>query len=83
MNDPSSHSMSSRGSWSPGLFHISAMDEREEVCCAMNAGNDCVSRFDMDEYLKLQNNEEILFEMYRERSRIGMGGLLLCNGILH
>lgn len=49
----------------------------------MKAGNDYVSRFDMDEYLKLQNNEEILFEMYRERSRIGMGGLLLCNGILH
>lgn len=82
MNDPSCHSVSSHGSWSPGLVHSSPMAKREKVC-ATKAGNDCVSRFDMDEYLKLEEEEEILFEMYRERSRMGMGGLLLCTGVLH
>lgn len=79
MYDASSYSMSSHGSWSPGIFHSSPMDKREEVC-PTKTGNDCVSRFEMDEYLNPQNNEEILFEMYRERNRIGLGGLLLCAG---
>ncbi|XP_057767453.1 uncharacterized protein LOC130987793 isoform X2 [Salvia miltiorrhiza] len=79
LNDASSYSMSSHGSWSPGLFHSSPMDKREEVCPTKTG----VSKFDMDEYLNLHNNEEILFEMYRERNRIGLGGLLLCIGALH
>ncbi|KAL1553951.1 hypothetical protein AAHA92_14565 [Salvia divinorum] len=82
LHDASSYSMSSHGSWSPGVFHSSSMDKREEVC-PTKAGNDSVSKFDMDEYLDLQNKEEMLFEMYRERNRIGLGGLLLCTGGLH
>ncbi|XP_047952263.1 uncharacterized protein LOC125197541 isoform X3 [Salvia hispanica] len=80
LHDASSYSMSSHGSWSPGLVHSSPMDKREEVY-PTKTGNICVSKFDMDEYLDLQNNEEILFEMYRERIRIGLGGLLLCTGV--
>ncbi|KAH6772066.1 hypothetical protein C2S51_010470 [Perilla frutescens var. frutescens] len=82
LHDPSGYSLSSHGSWSPGLFLTSPMDKRDEVC-STKTGNDCASSFDMDEYLKIQNNEEILFEMYRERNRIDLGGLLLCSGVLH
>lgn len=77
--DPSSYSISSHGSWSPGLFHGSPTDKREEVCPTKTG----MSSFDMDEYVKLQNSDEILFEMYRERNRIGLGGLLICTGVLH
>ncbi|XP_042062606.1 uncharacterized protein LOC121806569 isoform X2 [Salvia splendens] len=80
LQDASTYSVSSHGSWSPGLVHSSPMDKREEVY-PTKTGNICVSKFDMDEYLNLQNNEEILFEMYRERNRIGLGGLLLCTGV--
>lgn len=82
LHDASSYSMSSHGSWSPGLVHSSPMDKREEVY-PTKTGNICVSKFDMDEYLNLQNKEEMLFEMYRERNRIGLGGLLLCTGGFH
>lgn len=84
LHDPSSYSISSHGSWSPGLFHSSPMDKKEEACPPLaQAGNDCTSCFDMDEYLKLRNNEELLFDMYRERNRINCGGLLLCTGVLY
>ncbi|XP_047939705.1 uncharacterized protein LOC125187203 [Salvia hispanica] len=82
LHDASSYSMSSHSSWSPGLCHSSSIDKREKVC-QTKAGNDGVSKFDMDEYLNLQNKEEMLFEMYRERNRIGLGGLLLCTGGFH
>ncbi|XP_042002245.1 uncharacterized protein LOC121751556 isoform X1 [Salvia splendens] len=82
LHDASSFSVSSHSSWSPGPCHSSSIDKREKVC-PTKAGNDSVSKFDMDEYLNLQNKEEMLFEMYRERNRIGLGGLLLCTGGLH
>ncbi|KAL0464128.1 UNVERIFIED_CONTAM: hypothetical protein Slati_0300400 [Sesamum latifolium] len=83
LHDPSSHSVSSQGSSSPALFNSPIMDKREETCKSRKVGNDCVSCFDMDEYLNLQNNEELLFEMYRERNRINSGVLLLCTGALY
>ncbi|KAI3463644.1 hypothetical protein Pfo_020307 [Paulownia fortunei] len=83
LHDPSSHSISSHGSWSPGLFHSPPMDKREDACKTRQVGNDCISCFDMDEYLKRRNNEELLFEIYRERNRINSGGLLLCTGGLY
>ncbi|KAL0397267.1 UNVERIFIED_CONTAM: hypothetical protein Scaly_0175100 [Sesamum calycinum] len=83
LHDPCSHSVSSQGSSSPALFNSPFMDKREETCKSRQVGNDCLSCFDMDEYLNLQNNEELLFEMYRERNRINSGGLLLCTGALY
>ncbi|XP_042058424.1 uncharacterized protein LOC121802789 isoform X1 [Salvia splendens] len=80
LHDASSYSMSSHDSWSPGLVHSSPMDKREEVY-PTKTGNICVSKFDMDEYLNLQSDEETLCQMYRERNRIGLGGLLLCTGV--
>ncbi|KAL8478581.1 hypothetical protein ACS0TY_030457 [Phlomoides rotata] len=78
LHDRSSYLMSSQGSWSPGLFRNSPLNNREEVCSPSG-----MPRFDMEEYLKVGNNEEVLFEMYRERNRINSGGLLLCTGILY
>ncbi|KAK4414169.1 hypothetical protein Salat_2829800 [Sesamum alatum] len=83
LHDPSSHSVSSQGSSSPATFNSPFVDKREVTCKARQVGNDCVSCFDMDEYLNLQNNEELLFERYRERNRINSGGLLLCTGALY
>ncbi|KAK4410791.1 hypothetical protein Sango_0152100, partial [Sesamum angolense] len=83
LHDPSSHSVSSQGSSSPALFNSPFMDKREETCKSRQVGNDCLSCFDMDAYLNLQNNEELLFEMHRERNRINSGGLLLCTGALY
>ncbi|KAI3454983.1 hypothetical protein Pfo_011646 [Paulownia fortunei] len=81
LHDLSNHSTSSRGTWSPGLLS-STPDKREDACQTRQSGNDRTSRYDLDEYLKLRNNEERMFEMYRERNRINSGGLLLCTGIL-
>ncbi|XP_011083959.1 uncharacterized protein LOC105166335 isoform X1 [Sesamum indicum] len=83
LHDPSSHSVSSQGSSSPALFNSPFMKKREEICKSREVSNDCVSCFDMEEYLNLQNNDELLFEMYRERNRINSGGLLLCTGALY
>ncbi|XP_022843577.1 uncharacterized protein LOC111367098 isoform X2 [Olea europaea var. sylvestris] len=83
INDPSIHSTSSNGSWSPGYLNSPPLNTREE-----NEGktrqfvDKQVSHFNMDEYLKLGKSEELLFEMYNERNRINSGGLLLCNNVL-
>ncbi|KAL6494372.1 hypothetical protein OROGR_031172 [Orobanche gracilis] len=77
LNDPSSHSISSGGSWSPGLFDSPPIIKGEDSCKTRQHNSGSPS-FDMDEYLKLRNNEELLFEMYREKHRITSGGLLLC-----
>lgn len=83
INDPSIHSTSSNGSWSPGYLNSPPLSTREE-----NEGktrqfvDKQVSHFNMDEYLKLGKSEELLFEMYNERNRINSGGLLLCNNVL-
>ncbi|XP_073098556.1 uncharacterized protein [Elaeis guineensis] len=37
-----------------------------------------VSKFDMDEYLALQHNEDLLFERLKQRKRIDSGSLILC-----
>ncbi|XP_008782948.2 uncharacterized protein LOC103702342 isoform X2 [Phoenix dactylifera] len=37
-----------------------------------------VSKFDMDEYLALQHNEDLLFQRLRQRQRIDSGSLVLC-----
>ncbi|KAJ4976387.1 hypothetical protein NE237_001493 [Protea cynaroides] len=37
------------------------------------------SRFDRDEYPHFPNNEDLLFECWRQRQRINSGGLILCS----
>ncbi|CAI9757360.1 unnamed protein product [Fraxinus pennsylvanica] len=82
INDPSNHSTSSHGSWSPGFLNGPPLHTREE-----NKGktrqfvDKQVSHFNTDEYVELGKSEELLFEMYKERNRISLGGLLLCNNV--
>ncbi|PWA81067.1 hypothetical protein CTI12_AA191920 [Artemisia annua] len=40
------------------------------------------SAFDMQKYVEIQNNEQNLFENWRERKSISSGGLLLCRNKL-
>ncbi|KAL3654949.1 hypothetical protein CASFOL_000735 [Castilleja foliolosa] len=81
LSESSSHYISSHGSWSPGLFDSPLVAKRENACKTTQVTDDCISsRIDMDEYLKLRNNEELLFEMYRQRNKINSGGMLLCTG---
>ncbi|CAA0827280.1 Unknown protein [Striga hermonthica] len=77
-NDQRSHSISSHGSWSPGVFNSPPIIKRKDARKTVQVEN--ASGFDMDEYLKLRNKDELLFDMYKERSRISLGGMLLCNG---
>ncbi|GER44016.1 disease resistance protein [Striga asiatica] len=77
-SDQSSHSISSHGSWSPRDFISPLIIKRKDARKTVRVEN--ASGFDMDEYLKLRNKDELLFEMYKERSRISSGGMLLCNG---
>ncbi|XP_011073008.1 uncharacterized protein LOC105158079 isoform X2 [Sesamum indicum] len=66
-HDPSNHSTSSCASWSPSL--LSSLTDIN-TCQTRQSHIDCSSCYDVDDYIKLRNNEELLFEMYRERSRI-------------
>ncbi|KAL0307909.1 UNVERIFIED_CONTAM: hypothetical protein Sangu_3003800 [Sesamum angustifolium] len=77
-HDPSNHSTSSCASWSPSL--LSSLTDINT--CQTRLSRDCSSCYDVDDYIKLRNNEELLFEMYRERNRINSGGLLLCTSVL-
>ncbi|KAL8042565.1 hypothetical protein ABFS82_09G063000 [Erythranthe guttata] len=78
LNNRSDRSTSSCGSWSP--CHSSG---REETCQVRQLGDERKSRYDFGEQLKLRKNEEVLFEIYRERNRISSGCLLLCTGVLY
>ncbi|KAL3617548.1 hypothetical protein CASFOL_037869 [Castilleja foliolosa] len=81
LSESSNHSISSHSSWSPGLSFSPLVVKRENASKTTRVADDCISpRFDMDEYLKLRNNEELLFEVYRQQNRINSGGMLLCTG---
>lgn len=84
------HSISSRGSWSPGVDgpSMTAVEDSGRKYVGVrsyqsqsNSGEQRKLRFEMEEYGKLQKNEELLFERWRQRQRINTGGLLLCNEI--
>lgn len=87
-----SQSASSRGSWSPGIieslpFNImenasSKIGESGNYQSRSHPGRSNPSRFDMEKYLELKNNEDFLFETLKQRHRIASGGLLLCNRML-
>ncbi|PIN05783.1 hypothetical protein CDL12_15689 [Handroanthus impetiginosus] len=81
LDDPSNHSMSSFGSCSPSLLSHPT-EKSEDRCQIRQLGNDRKSCDDLDEYLNLRKNEELLFEMHRERNRINSGCLLLCAVVL-
>lgn len=82
LNDLSNHSNSSHGSWSPRSLNSTPLNTREyNGGKTRQFGDELVSHFNTDEYLKLENSEEVLFEMYKERNRIKSGGLLLCNSV--
>ncbi|XP_059443080.1 uncharacterized protein LOC132175228 [Corylus avellana] len=85
----SNHSASSRGSWSPGYIVGLPMNIREDSWnksgepCSYNSqscsGESRGLRFDIDDYLKLQSDEDFLFERWKQQQTINSGSLLLCN----
>ncbi|XP_073145397.1 uncharacterized protein [Henckelia pumila] len=75
LNDPGRHSASSQGSWSPRRLIGSLMNKGGDKGKTSKVGD---SRFDMAEYHKLPN-KEVLFEMYRQQSRINSGCLFICS----
>ncbi|XP_009616067.1 uncharacterized protein LOC107786377 [Nicotiana tabacum] len=82
-----SYSISSHGSWSPAILHsqpknraIYTVEDGGDVSGELESCQS--SGFDMAEYNRLQRSEELLFERYRERNRISLGGLLLCGHFL-
>ncbi|PON45607.1 hypothetical protein PanWU01x14_257180 [Parasponia andersonii] len=82
--DQISHSASSRGSWSPGIMDslpIKVVDDVGSNQRSSYRDGSKTSHFDMEEYLKLQRDEDVLFERFRLRHRVNSGGLLLCNQI--
>lgn len=36
-------------------------------------------QFDMEDYLKLQRDEDLLFERFRQQQRVNSGGMFICN----
>ncbi|KAJ7956088.1 Micronuclear linker histone polyprotein-like [Quillaja saponaria] len=88
----SNHSVSSRGSWSPGVIDGLPMIAGKDL--SSNFGEFCsyksqlfsgktnALQYDKDEYLKLKSDEDFLIERWRQQRRINSGGLLLCNQML-
>ena len=88
VEDLSMHSISSRGSWSPGLAdgHSTNINELEwtkfgelESYKNQNLSGRTRSQFDVDEYLKRPSDEDFHCERWKQQQRIHSGGLLLCN----
>lgn len=81
--DLSHYSISSHGSSSPGFINVhsvdSSVDDGEK---SRDPGVHLTSSFDMSEYLLLRQNDELLYERYKERNRIHSGSLLLCTNML-
>ncbi|XP_061956391.1 uncharacterized protein LOC133678175 [Populus nigra] len=88
VQDLSMHSISSHGSWSPGLAdgHSTNINELEgtkfgelESYESQILSGRTRLQFDVDEYLKRPSDEDFLFERWKQQQRIHSGGLLLCN----
>ncbi|XP_058113070.1 uncharacterized protein LOC131256057 isoform X2 [Magnolia sinica] len=83
---------SSRASWSPDGNENSSTASRGKMSSRfVESGGYPISyapskqrgsSFDMDEYLDLRKEEDLLFERLRQRQRIVSGGLILCDRIL-
>jgi hypothetical protein len=83
----SSRTMSSRGSWSPG-DHDSAAGSKdtlltrfEEAASRRSSCPDNTQRssFHIDDYMHLRRSHDLLLERWRQKERIGDGGLILCS----
>ncbi|XP_020537495.1 uncharacterized protein LOC105640235 isoform X2 [Jatropha curcas] len=78
----SNHSISSRGSWSPGIDGYSS---NMSGVAGNKFGHSQIStsatrsQFDLDEYMKRRSEEDFLFERWNQQQRIHSGNLLLCN----
>ncbi|TVU08133.1 hypothetical protein EJB05_41522 [Eragrostis curvula] len=81
------HTLSSRGSWSPGHHNSSAASKDklltrfDEVGIRQSSYPDYTrsSSFHIDDYLHLLGSEELLSEKWRQKERIDSGGLSLCS----
>jgi len=82
----SNHTMSSRGSWSPGDHDSSAgskdglLGRFDEAATRRSScpDNNRSTSFHMDDYLHLRISEDLLFERLRQKQRIDDGGLTVC-----
>ncbi|KAL6973088.1 hypothetical protein U1Q18_027261 [Sarracenia purpurea var. burkii] len=77
--DPITHSAGNRWSWNPGLDSPSLSAGEGTGSMLKEVGSHQMSNFDMDRYVKLEREEDLLFERWRERHKIDSGGLLLCS----
>ncbi|XP_063944061.1 uncharacterized protein LOC108205736 [Daucus carota subsp. sativus] len=80
--DSDCHSISRQESCSPGLVSHSIGSRKDGQSNSKEVESLQQSRFDMEGYLELQRNEEVLFERWRQRDRISSGCLLLCGNHL-
>ncbi|KAH7857330.1 hypothetical protein Vadar_011406 [Vaccinium darrowii] len=69
----------STGSWSPGLDSASSSTREGSGSILKEIESRQRSEFNMDRYLNLKREEDLLFERWRERNQISSGGLLLCS----
>lgn len=86
VQDQGNNSISSRGSWSPDYLQeyvgkdvYSKLGEGygypDQSFSAKSKG----LRYDMDDYLKVKSNENLLIESWKQRQRIKSGTLLFCS----
>ncbi|WOL13647.1 hypothetical protein Cni_G22420 [Canna indica] len=82
---------SSFSSWSPGGIGSSSIVSRgrnqskfglENLLGGSSKSTTAISSFDMEEYLSLKRNEELLFERLRQRQRVESGSIILCGRLL-
>ncbi|XP_014489895.1 uncharacterized protein LOC106752674 isoform X2 [Vigna radiata var. radiata] len=86
VEDQGSISISSRGSWSPDYLQEyvgkDVYSKFGEAYCHTDQSLSAKSkglRYDMDDYLKVKSNEDLLIESWMQRRRINSGSLLLCS----
>ncbi|GAB2240508.1 hypothetical protein Droror1_Dr00021026 [Drosera rotundifolia] len=89
VQEQSTHSKSSRGSWSPVVLDNVSINSDETISKTAESDNlkSCIlsnvprrPRIGIDSYSKCPSDEEFLFERWKNREMIARGGLLLCHG---
>ncbi|KAI9087639.1 hypothetical protein K1719_030509 [Acacia pycnantha] len=87
VRNQSNHSVSSRGSWSPGGLQLEYLGKDlshefgESLCFSRQAlsAEPKGLRYDVFEYLKSKSDEDFLIERWRHSQRINSGSLMLCS----
>ncbi|XP_062116024.1 uncharacterized protein LOC133830122 [Humulus lupulus] len=80
--DQTSQSASSRGSWSPGIMDslpMKVVEGKGNYQRSSYPDGSKTRQFDMEDYLKLQRDEDLLFERFRQQQRVNSGGMFICN----